>query len=153
MKHIPAAIAALTLLAGCSNMSASNMNPMNWFDRGSKRPASASEPAAIVDTRELVPQVTEVSQVQISNGVVLLAKGLPPTQGFWEPVLVPTNDEMPLDGILNYEFRASGPTEDVTKGSPQSRELQAARTVTNDKLEGVIGIRVIALSNHMSISM
>ena len=153
MKHLLAVVAGLTLLAGCSGVSSSNMNPMTWFDRESEEAVAAPEPVAVIDTRELLPQVTEVSQLPISNGVILLAKGLPPTQGFWDPVLVPTNNELPLDGFLNYEFRASGPTDAVVEGTEESRELQAARTITVDKLQDVVGIRVIALANHLEISL
>lgn len=154
MKRIFGAILGLSLLSGCSGTDLSNANPMNWFNRDQPRPVvSATEEAIFVETRELLPEVTEVSQEPISNGIVLLAKGLPPTQGFWSPVLVPTNDEQPLDGILTYELRATGPTDIVVEGTEDSRELQAARIITADKLEGVSGIRVIALANHVDVDV
>ncbi len=141
-------------LVGCSGIEMPSVNPMNWFDREARQPTpTETQEVIVVDNRELLPQVTEVSRLPISNGMILLAKGLPPTQGFWSPVLVPTNNELPLDGYLNYELRATGPTDQVVEGSEDSRELQAARTITADKLNGVIGIRVIALANNMTITV
>ncbi len=152
MKRIFAVLIGLTAVAGCSNVNTDTINPINWFDR-EEAPVAAPEPVAVIDTRELLPQVTEVSQLPTSNGLILLAMGLPPTQGFWDPVLVPTNNELPRDGLLIYEFRASGPTDTVVEGTADSRELQAARTITANKLEGVTGIRVIALANHLDIAL
>ncbi|MCY4196725.1 MAG: hypothetical protein OXD33_07385 [Rhodobacteraceae bacterium] len=153
MKHIYAGFAALTLLAGCSGMDGGGLNPMSWFDRETEPTTAATEPLALIDPRELLPQVTSVEITNTSNGVVVLARGLPPTQGFWDPTLVPTNNEEPLDGFLQYEFRASGPSEDMEEGTEESREIQAARIITADKLEGVIGIRVIALANLEEIAL
>ncbi|MCY3880419.1 MAG: membrane lipoprotein lipid attachment site-containing protein [Rhodobacteraceae bacterium] len=151
MKRFLFAATILSFLAGCSNFDSGNLNPMNWFERDNTQTASAPDPVAVIDSRELLPQVTEVTQLQISNGLVVLAKGLPPTQGFWDPVLVPTNDELPIDGVLTYELRASGPTDEVVEGTEESREIQAARTITSDMLENVAVIRVVALANHWDL--
>lgn len=154
MKRLFGAMLGLSLLAGCSDANLSSANPINWFNRDTQKSAVVeTEEVVLVDTRELLPEVTEVSKEPISNGIVLLAKGLPPTQGFWSPVLVPTNDEQPLDGVLTYELRATGPTDQVVEGTEDSRELQAARIITADKLEGVSGIRVIALANHVDVDV
>ncbi len=147
------ALCALFAVTACSGVNMDAVNPMNWFDRGSSEQTAAPEPLEVVDAREFVPQVIEASPQPISNGIILLAKGVTPTSGYWDPALVPTNNEQPVDGILTYEFRVASPALADGETTAESTELQAARTITGDKLEGVSTIRVVSATNYMEVPL
>ena len=156
MRHIFAAIGGAMLLAGCSDgLSFDGLNPANWFDDSGSM--SSTDGMTKVDNRDMVANVTDLTMNSMGDsGIIIAATGVAPAQGYWDPVLVATNDEMPLDGFLTYEFRASAPM-DESDGEMQSAneddsyQLQAARTLTVEQLEGVIGIRVIGLGNHQEL--
>lgn len=151
MRHIFAAIGGAMLLAGCSDgLSFDGLNPANWFDDSGSM--SSTDGMTKVDNRELVPVVTNLTMDPMGDGsgVVIVATGVAAAQGYWDPVLVASNDGMPLDGFLTYEFRAAAPMDEsdgeMQSADQDSRELQAAITLTSEQLEGVIGIRVNGLS-------
>lgn len=152
MKNCVVLSTSILILAGCSEGNLGNLNPLTWFGNDSQT-AEASVDLVVEDARIMVPQVTNVSQFPITNGLIITASGMPNTQGFWDPVLLPLNDEMPMDGYINYELKASAPTEEPNVGTNESRQLEAALTITEDKLENVIGIRVIALENSLQIEL
>lgn len=152
MKNCVVLSTSILILAGCSEGNLGNLNPLTWFGNDSQT-AESSVDSVLVDNSVMVPQVTNLAQFPITNGLIISASGMPNTQGFYNPVLLPLNDEMPMDGYLNYELRASAPKEETNVGTYRSRQLDAALTITEDKLKNIIGIRVIALENSLQIEI
>ena len=155
MKHSFAIFTVMILLVSCSKIGESNLNPLNWFGDSNAEKTIKSVPvkATSIDPRARLQRVTEITNFVTTNGIIIVAKGLPPTQGFWNPALLPRNEEKPVDGFLTYEFRAQAPTDQVLIGTERSREIEAAKTITQDKLVGVKGIRIIARDNTMTLAL
>jgi len=148
MRHSIIAILVLsTVLAGCGNFRESRLNPLNWF-----RPAQQEVVGELYvrpsDRRALVAEVTDLKVEPHSSGAIIRATGLPPTQGYWQAELV----ELPLDdeGRLVFEFRIFPPPEPQRAGTPRSREITVATTLSTRKLDGVRLIVVQGATNALS---
>lgn len=162
MKSPLIALVVLSLvLTGCGRVRESRLNPFNWF--GQSRPvASTLAPEggyakAIEDYRVPVATVTALEIKQVQGGVMLVAKGLPPTQGWWDAELVAEDEENPVDGTLNYTFLLSEPlpgTAVATRVStPQSREITVGLFISKFKLgDDVRKITVTGTGNARSVS-
>ncbi len=138
-------IVGLTL-AGCG-FGKSRLNPVNWF--GKRHPSE--HVAAYVrptDPRGLIDTVLTLKVEAIASGVIVRATGLPPTQGFWDASLVALPDDG--SGHLVYEFRISPPVTPTPPGTQVSREITAATSITNFKLDGVSVIEVRGAQNALS---
>ena len=63
----------------------------------------------VVDPRPLIGEVTALVAEPTPGGVIIRATGLPPTQGFWDAVLLPDSPELipDEDGVLGFDFRAA----------------------------------------------
>ena len=142
------ALVGLTLaLAGCAKVRDSKLNPFNWFKRSEVRVA-VDVPADPADTRPLVETVLDLKVEPIPGGAIVRARGLPPTQGWWdaELVLKPVEEQ----GILVYEFRLSPPDRATDANVPRSREIDVAIYVSDYKLEFVNEIVVQGAGNARS---
>ncbi len=143
-------IALLGLLAGCSGVRESRLNPFNWF--GASRASQQSTTAAEVsDPRVLVARLVSLRIDRLPGGAILRAVGLPERQGYFEAVLKPQNDEKPVKGVLTYEFRLMPPETATPAGTPRSREVLVGRFVSDQALAGVRVIRVLARDNRRSL--
>ena len=111
------------------------------------------EQQVAAEERELVAYVSAVRADINPNGVILVATGLPDSQGYWNAQLVSLNDELPVNGVLSYAFVAAKPAEPMDAGSPESREVVVGRSISNRKLRGVSGIRVVSASNVRSLGL
>jgi len=150
-RPLLAATACLMLLSGCGGFAQSSFNPFNWFGRSTEQgPATLVPPggfAADRDFRVPVVTVTEMALERRPGGAILRASGLPPTQGWWDAELRPENDERPVNGVLTYTFVVAEPRTPQPQGTPQSREVTAARFLPDERLSGVREVRVIGAQN------
>ena len=130
-------------LAGCGK---SNLNSLLWFKPRKGAEVQAYTPP--VDPRGLIDKVISLQIEPIRTGVLVRATGLPPSQGFWDAALVPLPDDG--SGHLVFEFRIFPPVVATAAGTPPSREITAAVSVTKFHLEGVTSIEVKGAQNAMS---
>jgi hypothetical protein len=130
-------------LAGCGGIRQSKLNPFNWFKRSEPRATVVVEEAG--DPRPLVETVLTMTVEPIPGGAIVRARGLTPTQGWWEAELVPKDvDE---DGVLVYEFRLQPPTGRTDVNTQRSREIDVAIYISDVKLDPVREIVVQGATN------
>lgn len=160
-KTVPVLLIMAMVLAGCG----SSLNPLNWFGRGRDAAPSAANTNPLIPTRAggglfgtrpsqqayagtRVDQVTSLVVERIPGGAIVRVTGIASRHGAHEVRLVPeTANEAPIDGVLSYELMAIQPGSRIPPGTPQSRELRAARHLTDQDLIGVRSIRVSGLRN------
>ena len=159
-KTLPLILSATLVLGACASVRESSVNPLNWFGQ------SRSEPVATVEnTNPLIPkkgglfsnkrkadaiyngrpfeQVTNLVIERIPGGAIVRATGLAARQGIYSVRLTPANeDETPVDGVLTYRLEGIRPTAQTAIGSKPTREVIAARPLTDQQLAGVRRIRV-----------
>lgn len=159
-KTFPLLLAATLGLGACTAISESRVNPLNWFGQ------SRSEPVAqVVNTNPLIPksgglfsnrrkaeavyvgrpfeQVTNLTIERVPGGAIIRATGLAARQGIYAVQLTPENiEELPVDGVLTYRLEGVRPTAQTAIGTKPTREVIAARHVTDQQLAGVQRIRV-----------
>ena len=147
-----AALAAVALLTGC----ASRLNPVNWFGTPKSEVAATTlapeggYPVKPEDRRPLVKSIASMSVDPMPGGVILLATGLPPTQGWWDTDLVAENGGEPINGVLSYSFVLMPPFQPTPVATQPSREVRAARFVPESELRDVRQITVRGLDNQIS---
>lgn len=158
MKQVlfPALISAVAL-TGCARISDSRLNPFNWFSKsqadvvtasGEIRPlVDPSRISQIIDNRSLIRQVTALSIERTSGGAIVKATGLAETQGYFNAQLVIATSE---GSTLTLEFRAQRLGDLQIAGPAATREITAARVLTDDDLAGVRTIRVVGAENSRS---
>lgn len=140
-----AAMAAVLLVAGCATVRDSRLNPMNWFGRSTEARALAAAP---YEGRLPVQTVTELHVEPATGGAIIRAKGVPPTQGWFEGELVLEPSQDPAE--LAYRFVLRRPVEPQRAGSALSREVTVATFVSDFKLEEVRNITVSGADNARS---
>jgi hypothetical protein len=134
-------------LAGCGGMRQSKLNPFNWFKKSQPRetivlPKEGSDPRPLVDT------VLSMQVEPIPGGAVVRARGVTPTQGWWNAELVP--QDLDDKGVLVYEFRLLPPTTRTDVNTQQSREIDVAIYISDVKLQNVREIVVQGTTNARS---
>lgn len=139
------AIAVFLMLSACE----SRLNPVNWFGSAREETVEVVERAEVADPRPLVGEVTELLVERMPGGAIIRARGLPPTQGYWEAELVEVGR---ADGALRYEFRAYRPPQAARQGPPRSRELIVATYLGDAALRGVRRIVVVGQANRRSVA-
>jgi len=145
-RTVLAALGVVLVVSGCGMIRESRLNPFNWFGRAEPRETVTT--AAPQDQRLLVSQVLSLSVDPYSAGAIIRAKGIPPSQGWWDAELVPR----PLDenGVLVFDFRVFPPLTDTPEGTPRSREITVAISLSNVKLDQVSEIVVQGATNALS---
>jgi hypothetical protein len=159
-------VASLTLGA-CGVVRDSALNPSNWFGR------STSEAIEVADDKPvnpLIPQksglfagrdkyannydgqpfdeIVELKIERVPGGAIIRATGRADRQGSYSVQLTPiVEDETPVDGVLTYRLEGLKPTANTAIGSAPTREVTAARQLTDQKLRGVRTIRVEGVRN------
>jgi len=139
-------------VAGCGgsrSTSVSSANPFNWFGRN-KDKTDIVEMERAVDPRPVVAEVTRMKVDRLPGGAIVHAFGLPETQGYYEGELVPLNGELPDKGVLTYEFRIIPPATREPAGTTQSREVVIGHYLSDQTLQGVRQIRILAQKNSKS---
>ncbi len=141
-----AALLALVALTACGSLATSKLNPLNWF-KGSQ-PETMELALRAPDARALVAQVTVLKVEPFPGGAIVRATGLPPSQGWWEAELVKVASEEP--GVLLYEFRIFPPPIARPAGTPFSRAVTVATSVSDIALADVTKIVVQGATNALS---
>ncbi|WP_254694247.1 hypothetical protein [Sulfitobacter sp. SK012] len=161
------------VLTSCGSVSDSAINPINWFG-GS---GSTSEPVAQGDTvtNPLIPersglfqrrapkeviydgfpfeQVTSLKVDRVPGGIIIRATGLAARQGVYDVQLTPaTEGQTPVDGVLTYRLEGIRPAYATNTGTVPTREVVAARKLTDQQLLGVRTIRVEGGENALVVS-
>lgn len=148
-RRVLLGLGAVALVASCGRIRESRLNPFNWFGGSRRRERVAdTRPVEVQDPRLLVAQVVSLNVDPYSSGAIVRAKGIPPTQGWWEAELV----ARPLDenGVQVYDFRVFPPVTDTDPGTPQSREITVAVSISNVKLDQITEIVVQGETNALS---
>lgn len=151
---LPLLLASSLALAGCGWM-----NPFNWFHQPEVKTTLDPEggyPVVEDDPRQLIAEVTGLEVKKTQGGAIVVAVGLPPSQGWWGAELLPENDGEPVDGVMSYRFVAAWPDPESPAaqrtGSPESREISAAAFINNVKLTRVKKVVVIGATNQRALS-
>jgi hypothetical protein len=134
-------------VAGCAGVRQSKLNPFNWFKKSQPRetivlPGEKSDPRPLVDT------VLSMNVEPIPGGAVVRARGVTPTQGWWDAELVP--QDLDDKGVLVYEFRLFPPPGRADVNTQRSREIDVAIYISDVKLESVREIVVQGATNARS---
>ncbi len=139
-------------VASCARISESRMNPFNWFggDQSSPETLPVAEVAVAHDPRVVVDAVVAVRIERTPGGAILMATGLPPSQGYYDAALVP-DAERSAPGRLVYQFRAQPPVQPGPVSTPRSRELRAALFLTDQDLAGVREVQVLGAQASRSV--
>lgn len=153
-------ISTLTLTA-CGSVRDSRINPFNWFGQ------SRSVSVQAENTNPLIPekrgiglfsglreqdanyvgipfeQVKDLTIERVPGGAIIRATGLAARQGYYAVQLTPANeDELPVEGVLTYRLEGVRPNKNTNVGTVPTREVIAARRITDQDLRGVRSIRV-----------
>ena len=134
-------------LAGCGAIGKSKLNPFNWFKKSEPRETIVL-PGEKDDPRPLVDTVLSMQVEPIPGGAVVRARGVTPTQGWWDADLVKRDVED--EGVLVYEFRLKAPAEQSGVSTQQSREIDVAIYLSDVKLQNVHEIVVQGAKNARS---
>lgn len=153
-------LGAFMALGACSG---SSLNPTNWSG------GSTSQVIVEESTNPLIPasgglfasrrkqealyigtpfdEIVDLTVEPLAGGVIVRATGRAARQGTYSVQLTPENeDEVAVDGVLTYRLEGIAPT-NTAIGTPPTREVTAARKVTEQSLRGVHTIRVEGLRN------
>lgn len=143
-RLLSVALVASIALAGCGFVRESKLNPFNWFGRSepAERVATVEKPA---DPRFLVEDVVSMDIESYSGGVIVRAKGITPTQGWWDAELVELKQDD--DSHLVLEFRLLAPLTKTDVNTPRSREVVVAKTLSPQRLEYISKITVQGANN------
>jgi hypothetical protein len=159
-------VSSLTL-AACGAVRDSRVNPFNWFGQ-----ARAESVETTASTNPLIPkgrglfssaaadeeiylgrpfeQVTNLTIERVPGGAIVRATGLAARQGIYAVQLTPENEaEEPVDGVLTYRLEGIRPGRNTAVGTVPTREVIAARRLTEQQLRGVRSIRVEGAQNAL----
>jgi hypothetical protein len=159
-------VSSLTL-AACGAVRDSRVNPLNWFGQSSSEPvAEAAQTNPLIPKRgglfanarakeavylgQPFEQVTNLRIERVPGGAIIRATGLAARQGIYAVQLTPQNEaEEPVDGVLTYRLEGVRPGANTAVGTKPTREVIAARQLTNQQLAGVRSIRVEGQQNAL----
>jgi len=148
-RPILAMIALSLVLAGCSGVRQSRMNPLNWFGGSTSTSESRLGPMTLeTDNRALVHSVTALTIERTSSGALVRAEAQMPGQGWWDAALIAENEGRPVDGVLTYRFVAAAPRGAAPGG--RSQTLVVAAPVSEYLLEEVTTVVVQGAGNSRS---
>tara|TARA_R110000787_G_scaffold4637_6_gene17465 strand:+ start:393 stop:914 length:522 start_codon:yes stop_codon:yes gene_type:complete len=160
-KTLSLLLASTITLTACGAVRESRINPFNWFGQSRSESVQTKQ-----NTNPLIPeksggvfagmrakdaeylglpfdQVTNLTIERVPGGAIIRATGLAARQGYYAVQLTPANeDELPVDGVLTYRLEGVRPSVNTPTGTAPTREVIAARRVTDQDLLGVRSIRV-----------
>lgn len=158
MRKIVVCLAVAAMVLSACN---TRLNPRNWFGSSeevsaeaaaTKNPLIPEESALSSRPEEVYPgapvrTVTELKVERVANGAIIRATGVAYVQGAFNVKLQPLNNGEPVSGVLTYELLAVQPAAGPRGGSDQTRTVTVAHSLTNQQLEGVRTIKVVANEN------
>lgn len=157
---LSALLVSATVLTACGAVRDSAINPVNWFGRSASVPVAqeaSSNPLipqrsglfssrrAQVETYAGLPfeEVIDLQIERVPGGAVIRVTGRAARQGIYAVQLTPANaEELPVDGVLTYRLEGVRPGFATPAGAAPTREVTAARKLTDQDLRGVNSIRV-----------
>ncbi|MGB7243078.1 MAG: hypothetical protein WBC93_13440 [Sulfitobacter sp.] len=162
---LSALLVSTLLLTACGAIRDSRVNPFNWFGGGRSAPVDSSETGEVnpliptstglfanARKRDAIYLGTPIDSVtglvieRVPGGAIIRVSGVAQRQGTYSVQLTPENEEeLPVDGVLTY--RLEGIPISGQQGPVQTREITAARSVTDQQLAGVRQIRVEGARN------
>lgn len=165
---LPTVLVSTLALSGCGSFGDSRLNPGNWF--GAPAAETTATTASGTAANPLIPQrrglfaglrarqatyegrpfeqVTDLTIEPVPGGAIIRATGLAARQGIYAVQLTPENpDEIAVDGVLTYRLEGLRPDANTPVGPIPTREVVAARAVTDQLLRGVHTIRVEGAQN------
>ena len=147
-RRVLLGLGAALVVASCGRIRDSRLNPFNWFGGAKRREQVAATPAEEQDPRLLVADVVSLNVDPYSAGAIVRAKGIPPSQGWWEAELV----ARPIDenGVQVYDFRVFPPLTETPEGTPMSREITVAVSISAVKLDQISEIVVQGQNKALS---
>lgn len=153
-------ISTLTLTA-CGAVRESRVNPFNWFGQARSVPTQKENTNPLIPEKQGIglfaglreqdaiyagrpfEQVTDLTIERVPGGAIIRATGLAARQGYYAVQLTPENeDELPVDGVLTYRLEGVRPNTNTNVGTEPTREVIAARRLTDQEMAGVRSIRV-----------
>ncbi|MFT6932765.1 MAG: hypothetical protein ACJAXT_001464 [Paracoccaceae bacterium] len=137
-------LSLILTLAACG----SRLNPFNWFGGDREERVEVEVAEVVVDPRNLVAEVSQLSVDQMPGGAIISAVGIPPVQGYWAADLVEGNRD---GGTLTLEFRILEPVTATREGTSPSREVLAGVFLTDQQLQGITTIVVLGQLNRRSV--
>ena len=156
-------------LTACGRIADSRINPLNWFGKSREAPIQeAGEVNPLIPKGKRnsffttkaernkgalgdpVDQITDMTIARTPGGALLTVTGLPLREGAFEVTLDPENDGEPVDGVLTYTLKAFQPTDEPV-GTPATRQVTAAVTLTDQGLAGVRRIVVKGARNAREV--
>ena len=167
-KTFSALLVSTLVLTGCATVRDSRVNPFNWFGSARSEPLTQTE----VNTNPLIPssvglfasarakravytgqpfdQVTDLTIDRVPGGAIVRVTGLASRQGIYDVRLTPENEDgLPVDGVLTYRLEGVSPAANTAVGQQPTREVVAARKLTDQDLAGVRSIRVEGQRNAL----
>ena len=149
-KNLIAAVAALTVLSGCAQISESRFNPLNWFGGSSEEATTLagdiSKYQGPPDTSVQIAELVSMKVDRMPGGAIITAEGVAPIQGFWEPKLVVADSEDP--GTITLDFRIQRPFRQHPAGAVPTRTVSAGAFLSDAKLRNVNRIIVRGASTQ-----
>ncbi|MGB5862867.1 MAG: hypothetical protein WBG95_01055 [Sulfitobacter sp.] len=154
-------------LGACGVIRDSSLNPTNWFGRSTSEAVADAGPAnPLIPTRtglfgnrgeasvqyigEPFDQIVALTIERVAGGAIIRAEGRADRQGIYAVQLTPaTQDETPVDGVLTYRLEGILPNARTRVGNEPTREVSAARRLTDQELRGVRSIRVEGQRNAL----
>lgn len=158
-KSLSVLLVSTLILTGCG-LRESVVNPFNWFGRSQSEPiAQANEVNPLIPTRSGLfarraadedlylgrpfEEIIDLKVERVPGGAIIRATGRAARQGRYSVRLTPaTEDETAVDGVLTYRLEGVRPDFATPVGTEPTREVTAARKVTDQTLRGVNAIRV-----------
>jgi len=163
-------VVAGLVLTSCGIVRDSRLNPFNWFGRSSEVPVQQSDEEvnpliperslllggsrnrAEIDLTTPIAEITALQVERVPGGAIIRVEGRDARQGAFNVEIVPaTEEELPQDGVLVYTLERQLPEATQAVGPSQTREVVAARHVTEQTLIGVRRIRVEAAQNAREV--
>ena len=162
-KSLALILAGTLVLAGCGGWRDSRVNPGNWFGKSQPAPVAVSTDANVnplipdrktksifarAEKEDLSVPVAQISALRVEptpTGAIIHATAIAERQGAYKIDLrrLPNAEA----GTLEYSFMVLYPEADTATGTPHSRTVQAAVTVTDQDMQGIRVIRVSGAEN------
>lgn len=160
----PLLLCAVLVLAGCSGgLSNSWVNPGNWFGESRSEAVSAEGTVnplipkrGLLQRKEVEYQGQPVAQIKSlrierkPGGALIHVVGVTDSIGYYDVRLQAENEGVPVNGVLSYTLRAVRGANAIAGGSEAARQINAARYISDQDLEGARSIVVKGAQNQRS---